>query len=160
MRLVETQSSTLGHDLMISALLPGDEGCSCVGQGFGGPGPGIPELPSPPRQPLCRLDSRSKVRPMRAFFRSVSASFSTTFCFWAAIRSFVFSLSLKGRKPCSCEAAGDELPQNFPGPWGSQARCPVLRGKLSFLPPLGGLVLFVNLPVPNGIWNLSPLSRD
>lgn len=36
-------------------------------------------------------------RPMRAFFRSVSASFSTTFCFWAAMRSFVFSLSLEGK---------------------------------------------------------------
>lgn len=34
--------------------------------------------------------------PMSAFFRSVSASFSTTFCFWAAISSLVFSASLKG----------------------------------------------------------------
>lgn len=32
---------------------------------------------------------------MRAFFLSVSASFSTTFCFWAAMSSFVFSLSLE-----------------------------------------------------------------
>lgn len=37
-------------------------------------------------------------RPMRAFFLSVSASFSTTFCFCAAIRSFVFSLSLGSQK--------------------------------------------------------------
>lgn len=35
---------------------------------------------------------------MRAFFLSVSASFSTTFCFWAAINSFVFSLSLMSQK--------------------------------------------------------------
>lgn len=37
--------------------------------------------------------------PMTAFFRSVSASFSTTFCFWAAISSLVFSASLQGEKP-------------------------------------------------------------
>lgn len=36
--------------------------------------------------------------PMSAFFRSVSASFSTTFCFWAAISSLVFSASLQGEK--------------------------------------------------------------
>jgi len=35
---------------------------------------------------------------MRAFFLSVSASFSTTFCFCAAISSFVFSLSLVSQK--------------------------------------------------------------
>ena len=33
--------------------------------------------------------------PITAFFLSVSASFSTTFCFWLAISSFVFSASLK-----------------------------------------------------------------
>ncbi len=33
--------------------------------------------------------------PMRAFFLSVSASFSTTFCVWTLIISFVFSVSLK-----------------------------------------------------------------
>lgn len=88
------------------------------GESFGGLCPKLPELP-PTRQPLCRPDPRSTVRPMRAFFRSVSASFSTTFCFWAAISSFVFSLSLEGRKVCSSEAAGDELPRNFTGPWGT-----------------------------------------
>lgn len=36
--------------------------------------------------------------PISAFFRSVSASFSTTFCFWAAISSLVFSASLQGEK--------------------------------------------------------------
>ena len=36
----------------------------------------------------------SKCSPITAFFRSVSASFSTTFCFCWAINSFVFSPSL------------------------------------------------------------------
>lgn len=36
--------------------------------------------------------------PMSAFFRSVSASFSTTFCLWAAISSLVFSASLQEEK--------------------------------------------------------------
>lgn len=36
--------------------------------------------------------------PMSAFFRSVSASFSTTFCLWAAISSLVFSASLQGER--------------------------------------------------------------
>lgn len=36
--------------------------------------------------------------PISAFFRSVSASFSTTFCFWAAMSSLVFSASLQGKR--------------------------------------------------------------
>lgn len=35
---------------------------------------------------------------MTAFFLSVSASFSTTFCVWAAMSSFVLSLSLRDKQ--------------------------------------------------------------
>lgn len=66
-------------------------------------------MPSPPSLDsiFCLSQSHTPVRyclqgklyrPMRAFFLSVSASFSTTFCFCAAIRSFVFSLSLGSQK--------------------------------------------------------------
>ena len=40
------------------------------------------------------LPKHVKCKPIIAFFRSVSASFSTTFCFSLTIRSFVFSDSL------------------------------------------------------------------
>lgn len=76
-----------------------------------------------PSPSALKGDHRTPFRPMRAFFRSVSASFSTTFCFWAAMRSFVFSLSLKGRKVCSCEATVEKLQRNFTVLWRSQISC-------------------------------------
>lgn len=73
-----------------------------------------------PSPSALKGDHRTPFQPMRAFFRSVSASFSTTFCFWAAMRSFVFSLSLKWRKVCSCEAIVEKLQRNFTVLWRSQ----------------------------------------
>lgn len=58
--------------------------------------------------------------PMSAFFRSVSASFSTTFCFWAAISSLVFSASLQGEKQYQKETDGEQLCK--PGMKGQQDR--------------------------------------
>ncbi|CAK7296273.1 hypothetical protein VULLAG_LOCUS5310 [Vulpes lagopus] len=73
----------------------------------------LPATTPPPPTFALKGGHRTTFRPMRAFFRSVSASFSTTFCFWAAMRSFVFSLSLKGKKVCSCEAAMEKASQDL-----------------------------------------------
>ena len=50
------------------------------------------------KKPVTSVDMQAKGNlPMMAFFLSVSASFSTTFCFWMEMSSFVFSPSLSGR---------------------------------------------------------------
>lgn len=62
----------------------------------GTPLPAVCDFCHPP--PPSHCPGAKPYRPMRAFFLSVSASFSTTFCFCAAISSFVFSLSLVRQK--------------------------------------------------------------
>lgn len=71
-----------------------------------------PHLPPIPSLAALKGGHRTTVRPMRAFFRSVSASFSTTFCFCAAMSSFVFSLSLEGKKVGGCGLAVEKLLRN------------------------------------------------
>lgn len=106
-------------------------------------------------------------RPIRAFFLSVSASFSTTFCFCAAISSFVFSLSLgsKGNQlkteahwcgihttPPARAAGSPLLPARVQGRWDQQCEgagtCTELFAQTkAFFPPLHSRKISQRVPV-------------